>query len=142
VVFIFYFLYIWRRVNKCTRALMWGFSLPLSSSLLSLAPSLISCRARACSHSLSQGVTCIYILVFEALSVALVLYFFVLGCTWSCTRPWASVVLLSLSLSGVCTLSLSHTHTHTHTLSLPHSAVVLCPTGKRDPDDSLLNPNP
>lgn len=53
------------------------------------------------------GVTCIYIIVFEALGVALILHFFVLGAVWSCTRPWASLVLITLALCGL----------------------VLCPTG-------------
>jgi len=56
---------------------------------------------------LAQGVTCIYIIVFEALGVALILHFFVLGAVWSCTRPWASLVLITLALCGL----------------------VLCPTG-------------
>jgi len=56
---------------------------------------------------LPTGVTCIYIIIFEALTFALVLTFFLLGAVWSCTRPWAAMVLIVLAVCGV----------------------VLCPTG-------------
>jgi len=53
------------------------------------------------------GVACIYVIALEALALAIVLNFFLLGVVWSCTRPWAAAVLLSLALAGI----------------------VLCPTG-------------
>ena len=56
---------------------------------------------------LPTGVTCIYILAMEALTCAIVLTFFLQGAVWSCTRPWAAGVLISLSVCGL----------------------VLCPTG-------------
>ena len=53
------------------------------------------------------GVACIYIITLEAFALALVASLFLLGLVWSCTRPWAAALLLSLALGGI----------------------VLCPTG-------------
>jgi len=56
---------------------------------------------------LPTGVACIYIITLEAFALALVATLFLLGLVWSCTRPWAAALLLSLALGGI----------------------VLCPTG-------------
>jgi len=50
---------------------------------------------------LPTGVTCIYIIIFEAVTGALILNFFILGAVWSCTRPWAAMVLMLLALGGM-----------------------------------------
>lgn len=50
---------------------------------------------------LPTGVTCIYIISMEALVFALILSFLLIGLCWSCTRPWAGVVLIVLALCGL-----------------------------------------
>jgi hypothetical protein len=61
--------------------------------------------SRACSCGgwveCVAGVTCIYIIALEAFTFTLVFTLFLMGATWSCTRPWAAAVLIVLSIFGL-----------------------------------------